>query len=294
MSLPELLVRAAAEAKCDGVLLSGGLDSTTVAWALVKAGLKPVAFNAQYAPAPGTDVPYLLEAARALRLRAVIYWADEEEAVRAAEEVVGILKVFNPMEVVNCAAAYLAMRAAADFGVRKICTGDGGDELFAGYSYMHKMAPRELDEYIRRLAESWYFCAFDVGRALGLGVAAPYLHPAVVRYALSIPAEEKVREGVGKYVVRRQFEGLLPREIVWRRKDPLEVGSGFSALYDVLAKRAEGYTADIPVSGAAKYLYKTFRERGLSYPRDSESPCPICGYRLRGNYCPMCGHYAGP
>lgn len=291
MSLPQLLREAAAEAQCDSVLLSGGLDSSTVAWALREAGLRPVAFNAQYAPKPGTDVPYLLEVARQLGLRTVIVWASEEEAVRAAEEVVGILRVFNPMEVVNCAAAYLAMRAAAEMGARRICTGDGGDELFAGYSFMHKLPPRELDEYIRRLTETWYFCAFDVGKALGLEVQAPYLHPRVVEYALSVPAEEKVRGGYGKYLVRRQFEGLLPREVVWRRKDPLEVGSGFAALYDVLAKRGEGYEADIPVAGAARYLYKAFRERGLSYERGTRSPCPVCGHEMRGGYCPMCGHY---
>ncbi|MGC8583019.1 MAG: asparagine synthase C-terminal domain-containing protein [Thermoproteus sp.] len=293
MSLPELLAAAASRARCDGVLLSGGLDSATVAWALTKAGIKPVGFNTQYAPAPGSDVPHLMEVARALRLRVVVSWVGEEEAVKAAEEVVGILKVFNPMEVVNCAAAYVSMRAAAEMGVRRICTGDGGDELFAGYEYMQRMGPRELDEYIRRLAEGrWYFCAFDVGKALGVEVAAPYLDPEVVRYALSVPAEEKVKGGVGKYVVRRQFQGLLPDSVVWRRKDPIEVGSGFSALYDVLARRAEGYSADIPVQGAAKYLYKAFRERGLTYERDRESPCPVCGYRLRDGYCPMCGYYS--
>lgn len=291
MSLPQLLMKAASRAGCDGVLLSGGLDSTTVAWALVKSGVKPRAFNTQYAPAPGTDVPHVLEAARFLGLKLTIIWTDEEEAVKAAEEVVGILKVFNPMEVVNCAAAYIAMREAAEMGVERICTGDGGDELFAGYSYMHKLPPRELDEYIRRLAKSWYFCSFDVGRALGIEVKAPYLDPEVVDRALAIPAEEKVKDGIGKYVVRREFQGLLPDSIVWRRKDPLEAGSGFSALYDVLAKRAEGYEADIPIKGAGKYLYKVFKERGLSYEKDRENPCPVCGHKLKDRYCPMCGYY---
>jgi asparagine synthase (glutamine-hydrolysing) len=293
MSLPELLAEAASRARCDGVLLSGGLDSATVAWALRRAGLRPVGFNTQYAPAPGADLPHLLEAAKALRLRVVVSWVGEEEAVKAAEDVVGVLKVFNPMEVVNCAAAYVSIKAAAEMGVRRVCTGDGGDELFAGYEYMSRMGPRELDEYIRRLAGGgWYFCAFDVGRALGVEVQAPYLDLEVVRYALSIPAEEKVRDGVGKYIVRRQFQGLLPDSIVWRRKDPIEVGSGFSALYDVLARRAEGYAADIPVQGAAKYLYRAFRERGLTYERGGEPQCPVCGYRLRDGYCRMCGYYA--
>ncbi|MBP1450020.1 MAG: asparagine synthase C-terminal domain-containing protein [Thermoproteus sp.] len=291
MSLPQLLVKAASRAGCDGVLLSGGLDSTTVAWALRRAGLRPVAFNTQYAPSPGADVPYLLEAARAFGLTVVLSWATEDDALRAVDEVVGILKVFNPMEVVNCAAAYISMRAAVELGVRRICTGDGGDELFAGYGYMISMRPEELEQYIKRLTKRWHFCAFDVGKALGLEVHAPYLDPEVVDYALSVPASEKVRDGVGKYVVRRQFEGILPAEIVWRRKDPLEVGSGFKALYDVLAKLSEGAEADVPVSGAAKYLYRLFKRRGLAYEKDRENPCPVCGYRLEGGYCRMCGYY---
>jgi asparagine synthase (glutamine-hydrolysing) len=293
MSLPQLLVKAAARAGCDGVLLSGGLDSSTVAWALVQAGLRPMAFNTQFAPSPGADVPYLLEVARALRLPVAIYWAGEEDALKAVDEVVGILRVFNPMEVVNCAAAYIGIGLAAKLGIKRICTGDGGDELFAGYDYMAKMPPDELDVYIRRLTKRWYFCAFDIGRALGVEVRAPYLDPEVVEYALSVPAAEKVKDGVGKYIVRRQFDGLLPRDVVWRRKDPLEVGSGFRALYGLLAEKAEGAQADIPVAGAAKYLYAVFRRRGLSYERDDERPCPICGYRLEEGYCRMCGYYGG-
>lgn len=292
MSLPQLLTKAAARAGCDGVLLSGGLDSTTVAWALVSAGIRPLALHVQLASSPGTDLPYALDAARVLRLPLAVYWAGEEEALRAVDEAVGILKTFNPMEVVNCAAVYLGVELAARLGVRRLCTGDGGDELFAGYSYMAKMPPDKLNEYIWRLVKKWRFCSFDVGRKLGVEIHAPYLHEEVIQYALLVPAVEKVKDGIGKHIVRRQFDGILPKDLVWRRKDPIEVGTGFKALYHTLSRMAEAIQTDIPAPGAARYLYAVFRRRGLSYEKDSLNPCPVCGYRLEDGYCHMCGHHS--
>jgi asparagine synthase (glutamine-hydrolysing) len=283
----EALRRRVEEAPCDVVLASGGADSTAVALAHRMLGLKPLLINVQYLEKPGDDLQYVVLVARRLGLPLLVRFVPREEALEAVQEVVRILRVFNPMEVVNCAAVYVALREAKLRGAKRACTGDGGDELCVGYSYMLKMPLEELKDYVRRLPQMWSFCAFKIGEALGLDVAAPFLQN--VELLLSIPVEEKVKCGMGKCLLRAELAEALGPEAAWRRKSPVERGSGFDALYDVLAEMGKAAEADIPAEGAARYLYHIFKQLGYTYRRAAESPCPVCGFELRGGYCPMCG-----
>ncbi len=284
-----LLREIVGEGPCDSILFSGGLDSTSVAWAHRALGVRPRLVHVQLVDSMGPDLEYALVASRHLAMPLHVVWATMADAMRAVREVVDILGVFNPMEVVNCAAQYLALEEAASLGLRRVCTGDGGDELFAGYSYMAKMGPDELDRYIRDLVTRWRFCAFDMGRRLGIEVVAPFTDSRMVRYALEVDPREKVREGMGKYALRKAMDGLLPEQVVWRRKDPIEVGSGFRYLYSVLEDMGRDIDVGMGLSGAQKYLYSLFRELGKTYERYGE--CPACGYKLSRGYCHMCGYY---
>jgi asparagine synthase (glutamine-hydrolysing) len=285
----EAVRRRVEEAPCDVVLASGGADSTAVALAHRMLGLKTLLINVQYLEKPGDDLQYVVPVARRLGFPLLVRFVPKEEALEAAREAVLILRVFNPMEVVNCAAVYVALREAKLRGAKRTCTGDGGDELCVGYGYMLKMPLEELKDYMRRLPQMWSFCAFKIGEALGLDVAAPFLQN--VELLLSIPAEEKVKCGMGKCILRAELAEALGPEVAWRKKSPVERGSGFDALYDVLAEMGKAIKADVPAEGAARYLYHIFKQLGYTYRRAAENPCPVCGSELRGGYCPMCGWY---
>jgi asparagine synthase (glutamine-hydrolysing) len=46
----------------------------------------------------------------------------------------------------------------------------------------------------------------------------PFLDHELVELAMSIPREEKIRDGVGKHVLKRAVSDLLPSDVVWRPK----------------------------------------------------------------------------
>lgn len=46
----------------------------------------------------------------------------------------------------------------------------------------------------------------------------PFLDHELVELAMSVPVDEKIRDGVGKHVLKRAVSDLLPEEIVWRPK----------------------------------------------------------------------------
>jgi asparagine synthase (glutamine-hydrolysing) len=54
--------------------------------------------------------------------------------------------------------------------------------------------------------------------AVSLELRAPMLDHRVVEFGLGLPAGEKLRQGVGKHVLRRAMGGELPEALLWGRK----------------------------------------------------------------------------
>lgn len=46
----------------------------------------------------------------------------------------------------------------------------------------------------------------------------PFLDHQLVEFAMSVPAREKIRDGIGKHLVKRAVSDLLPEDLVWRPK----------------------------------------------------------------------------
>lgn len=263
---------------CDAVLFSGGIDSTLVLTAAVKRGLMPLAVHVAMRNC-GVDTKYAVSVAAKLGVPLAVRLTDLEEALGALPKVVKILGLFNPMEVVNCAVVYFGLEKALELGAKRVCTGDGGDELFLGYSFFQRYSPGELDRVRRRVVSRWYFCSFDLGRSLGVEVVAPFTAQEVVELALSLSPVEVL----GKKPLRDVLRGYFP-EVAEREKTPLERGSCFDRLYGEMRQRA---------GDEVEYLKSLFKELGLSYPT-SPRGCPRCGYAyFDGSYCRMCGYARG-
>ena len=283
-------------------LTSGGLDSSIATCLLCLRrrckDLKGVVVGLKGEGPP--DIHYAKILASRLGINVIQVSIDVDEALKAIENVVRILATFDPMEVVNSAAVFIALKTIKDDGGLSVITGDGGDELFAGYSYMHRMSYSELEEYIRKLTKTWRFSSIELGKYLGLEVYSPFLDSKVVELALKIPARLKVvkvnGKVIGKYILRIAFKDILPPEIVWREKHPIEYGSRFNKLYRVL----EELSKDIVYenirfwSKAQPYLYSIFRRyHKIKPPEKGEKKCPYCnsGIPKDKRYCKTCGAY---
>jgi asparagine synthase (glutamine-hydrolysing) len=140
-------------------------------------------------------------------------------------------------------------------------------------------------------------------------VRSPYVHPSVVEYALSLPGDALVLEHggqrQGKAPLRRAFAAALGERHAYRRKDPIEIGSGATALREYAAARvpdfeahaAEVFAADgVRVRDAERMAYYgIYREVFGGGPKgDPTKPkeCPDCHARgPEGTYCRVCGAY---
>ena len=281
----------------EGLLLSGGLDSSILAALAPEVKALTTALKGAQAP----DIDYGARVAVALGLQHYKSTFSAEQAMEAIPKVIKMLKTFD-LALPNDIAIYFGLKLARERGIESVMTGDGADELFAGYSYMHKLGNRELDSYIRKLAGTMHFSSVSLGHELGLEIKQPYLDTEFVAWALEIdPGHKVVAEGGriwGKWILHKAFETHLPQQIIWREKTAIEYGSGTTELRELISAKVSDFEAKKREYGIRfinkehLFYYEIYREVVGEIPlaREGEEHCPCCGAAApKPGYCPICG-----
>ena len=210
-----------------GSWLSGGLDSSTMA-ALARPHLDKLHTFAAGAPG-ATDLAHAREVADFIDSDHHEVVVTFEDMVTALPEVIYHLESFDALLIRSSITNYLVGRAASDY-VPAVFSGEGGDELFAGYEYIKSMdikdLPDELIDITNRLHNTALQRVDRSSAAHGTVAHVGFLDPDVVDYALRIPSEMKLHEGVEKWILRRAMDGMLPESILDRTKSKFWEGAG--------------------------------------------------------------------
>jgi len=306
--LREALESAVQRNRAEAILLSGGLDTSIIA-ALASKHSALRAYTIALEGAPSPDIEYANLMTKALGLNHDLHIFSVEEFMQNLPEVVKTLRVFDPMEIRNSAAVYIAMREARKEGVSTFLTGDACDELFAGYSFLFNLAPPELKTSLQKLWKAMSFSAVPMAQSLGMVAKIPFLEPEVKKLASEIDpsflvVEEKGQKW-GKWIVRKTFEDLLPSQITWRVKTPIEQGCGTTTLPQIFDKRIadeefrekqEHIRAVDNVTIRDKehlVYYEIFHRVFGDRLETSGRTCPQCHYEVRSDatFCRTCGAY---
>jgi asparagine synthase (glutamine-hydrolysing) len=210
---------------------------------------------------------------------------SEDDYYEALPLVIRKLETYDPA-LVRCAVpCYFTCKLAADY-VTVVLTGEGADELFAGYHYMKHFPLEELNSEGRRCITSVHNInlqrADRMGMLFSLELRVPFFDVAMVDLAMRISPALKIFKqngaGIEKWILRKAFEntGYLPHEILWRYKVQYTQGAGCESLG---AKMAEKQLSDADVerirtrypeaiinSKEAAYYFQIFRQ---FHPQDS-------------------------
>lgn len=214
--------------------LSGGLDSSLIAaiasrW-MADRGSKLKTYAVGMDPSP--DLEAAREVADFLDTDHVEVTYTDQDALEVVPEVVEVLENFDPTLVRSSVANYLlAERAADDADV--VLSGEGADELFAGYEYLRNIDSDEaLDQELRLLIANMHQGGLQrVDRttmAHGLQARMPFLTKEMIDLGMAIPASLKRADETHpeKQLLREAFRGWLPDDILWRKKAQFGDGSG--------------------------------------------------------------------
>jgi asparagine synthase (glutamine-hydrolysing) len=143
--------------------------------------------------------------------------------------------------------------------VGMVLSGEGGDELFAGYDYIKdlptKEIPDELEDIIMRLHNTALQRVDRSAQAHGVVPFVPFTDSEVVEYALSIPPEYKVYRNGGdpieKWILRKAVEDTVPENVLWRPKAKFWQGAG---VQELLSEHAEATISDAEFKRERKLL----------------------------------------
>ncbi|MFX1261467.1 MAG: asparagine synthase-related protein [Promethearchaeota archaeon] len=264
-----------------GVLFSGGVDSSLVAL-LAKETCKDVQLYSA-SSAPFHDRVAAASAADALCLNLNGVEINSDDVWEILPLLMYSIESANLMDVEITLPFYLASRQASNDGISLMLSGQGPDELFAGYARHVRILKEEGEEALD--AKLWQEVMTthenNIERddraiaAHGVESFFPYLSTSFIELGLGIPSRWKVRPGEQperKVIFRELAQQLgLPESIYATPKKATQYSSGSSrVLMESLSENVKEM-AGIPKkeqrAEAQKILYNLALEIGI--PRES-------------------------
>lgn len=294
---------------CDvpyGVLLSGGLDSSLVASIVSRyakefndsensVGIHFSKVHSFSIGLPGSpDLKAAKEVAKFLGTVHHEITFTLQEGIDALRDVIYHLETYDVTTIRASTPMYLMSRKIKSMGIKMVLSGEGADEVFAGYLYFHKAPNKEelQAELVRKIARlHLYDClrADKSSMAWGLEARVPFLDSDFLDYAMMIdPACKMIRSQDGimeKYILRKAFDTkenpYLPDSVLWRQKEQFSDGVGYGwidSLRDhanivvsdlMFRNRMERYPVNTPSTKEA-YLFRAIFEDLF------KNPCAVC------------------
>lgn len=292
----------------EAILLSGGLDSSILASVFRPQHAITVGFGSEAEDFIFSD--YIAE--RFCEDHTKVH-LNSETLLSIVDKLIGLMKTFDPIEIRNSSVLYAGIEESKRRGFASVVTGDGCDELFAGYDYMRRLdnATKELEQELIRLWQVMRFSSHQIGNALGVRVLMPYLEKPFFDYARSIDISEKIGsyrgKKWGKFVLRKCFEEDLGNDIAWRSKRAQESGANITPITSTIdeafdddkfiIERTNAMSEGVTIRNKEHlYYYLLYRRKfpppGMDY-NGSEVRCPkcLCRFKWKGRYCRTCGSY---
>jgi len=223
-----------------GAFCSGGLDSSLIT--AIAASEIPNLHTFSVGIEGSRDLEAARRVSQHLNTIHHEYTFTTDEVLRKLPEIIYYLESFDQDLVRSAIPCFFVSRLASEY-VKVILTGEGADELFAGYTYYKDMnqPDKTLNQELHRSVSSLH--NINLQRVDRLTMAhsiegrVPFLDIKMIEVALSIPPKYKLYKNeqgalIEKWILREAFKDLLPQEIIWRDKEQFDEGSGTTDLLD--------------------------------------------------------------
>jgi len=255
-----------------GVWLSGGLDSSIIAAILKEFTEEVYTFSVGFKESPDLNSAKIVS--EYLGTKHTEYELDVNELFSSIPKVIYYLESFDAPLVRSSLGNAIASKISSSADV--VFSGEGGDELFAGYDYFldldsKKSMQRELLNSVNSLHNTALQRVDRLANAYSVNIKLPILDEKLVNYSLKISPGKKVRrdKNISKYILRKVASNYLPDSIAWRKKDKFWEGAG---IVDTISKRVDKIITNEEFIKSRKisknfilrnkeelYYYKTFK-----------------------------------
>jgi asparagine synthase (glutamine-hydrolysing) len=301
----------------DGMLFSAGTDTSIIAYEAVKYKPDIPCLTLAFKHGNPKDTEYVKQMVAFLKLKQETHVFDKDEVLKFFPKVIDALKKYDPMEIRNSLPVYIGLTLLKPKGIKTVYTGDGLDELF-GYPWQFHLTQEEFSKKQEEMWAEMGFSSVPMAQSLGMEIKAPYLDPLFQEWAMKLPIKLKINlgaEGQGgdkysKWIMRKAYEDVLPKEVVWRPKAPLEEGTGTAVLrtfFNDMTTDAEFKEKtkaikekdDVIIADKEQLLYYEHFRKKFGKPKDlfpkveGAVQCPKCKSYIKTKiqFCKTCGAY---
>ena len=303
-----LLEKVTLQCDANWIAFSGGLDSSILGQIKKDQDLNAVTIITK--DFLGTDLEYSQIVGKHIDIPLELKYVNFDEIFDAIKNTIKILKNFNDIEIRNSIVSYLYLNILKEKNVKKVISGDGADEIFAGYNFLIKKDHTELKMELERMKKIMHFTSEKIANELGISVQMPYIDQNIIKLVETLPTNHLVNEKnnirFGKWVLRKAFECDLPHSVIWREKTPMQDGSGTVGLTkmfdsvitdDIFEEKTKKIKNEDNVTIRTKeslHYYEIYKENfKIPEHHDKENTCSDCSAELviNSNFCRMCGKF---
>ncbi|MCE8423737.1 MAG: asparagine synthetase B [Candidatus Methanoperedens sp.] len=219
------------------IAFSGGLDSSFIAALASDPDLYSIGMKGSH------DIQQTRYAAKLLGKEDKLHLFEltTGELESAIPEIIRAIESDDPQKVSIATPLYFASKKASKDGIRVMLSGQGADELFAGYkryvSKCHDALELALRIDIENISKNNLERDDAAAMANSVELRVPFLDKKVIELALRIDAELKVHNGIRKYILRKAAHSILPDELLWKEKKAAQYSSGVYPALEKLAKK---------------------------------------------------------
>ncbi|MDB9529670.1 asparagine synthase B [Oscillatoria sp. CS-180] len=260
-----------------GVFLSGGLDSSIIA-ALMKQQVSELhSFSVGLPHSPDLKAARLVAEHLGTIHHEYVYSEEEMQAI--LPDVIYYLESYDPALIRSAIPCYIVSRLASQH-VKVVLSGEGADEIFAGYSYFEdyddsRALHQESVNILRGLHNLNLQRVDRMTMAHSLEGRVPFLDIDFIELCLQIDPHLKLYStfGIEKWLLRKAFEDLLPKEVVWRDKMEFAQGCASSGVVEQHAEAAISKPAleaaiaqGAPVSSREELFYYQIFHKHFPHP----------------------------
>jgi len=227
-----------------GILFSGGIDSTIVAFICQKLGKAFTCYTVGLKNSQDIEAAKKIASFYNFNLKYKIFTLEEFENI--VKEVTIILKEPDVMKVSVGSVLFAASKLALNDSIKTLFTGLGSEELFAGYQ-RHEESLKKNDfeglhkecwSGLKNMRERDLKRDFLISRKLNTTLLTPFLDIDLIKTAMQIHPMYKADKEHKKIILMEVAEDIgLKREFSQRRKKAAQYGSNFVKGIDKLAKK---------------------------------------------------------
>lgn len=209
---------------------SGGVDSSLLA----------SIYDVQLVSVTSSDKEeeWIRFSARELGREVEIFRFNEKVVKEVLEDVKRTIEIDDFLQLSIAIPIYLVMKFAKELGYSEVIFGQGADELFGGYKRYenmdYKTLEQELIKDLKTIGEKNLVRDTKLAYKNEVKILTPYLQWDIIKSAISIPPELKVKRVEGKvirkYILRKIAEKYLPKEIAWRDKKAIQYSTNVSKI----------------------------------------------------------------